>query len=241
AAFKRAMADGADGIEFDVRLSKDDVPVVFHDKTLDRTARREGLVSDFTSAQLSSMDIGSWFNMTFRQTANSAFSNERISMLSETLIFLEGFTGRIYIELKCDDSDMEPLTDSVCAIVKNSPLAGQVVIKSFKLDAIRRTRIACPNLITAALFPVKLKMILRTERHILTAAHQFGADEISLHYSLATRKLMNMANKRGLPVTIWTVDNPRWIKRCIQLGVKAIITNNPARLLAKRSEILCGY
>jgi glycerophosphoryl diester phosphodiesterase len=61
AAFARAHADGADGIEFDVRLAADGVPVCIHDATLRRTARRPGAVSRLTSAELSEIDVGSWF------------------------------------------------------------------------------------------------------------------------------------------------------------------------------------
>jgi glycerophosphoryl diester phosphodiesterase len=58
-----------------------------------------------------------------------------------------------------------------------------------------------------------------------------------VHFSLATRKLMKKAEKKNLSVTIWTADNPRWIKRAFDLGLYAVITNNPRRLLAKRAEI----
>ena len=64
-----------------------------------------------------------------------------------------------------------------------------------------------------------------------------GADEISLHYTLATRKLMKKAAKRNLRVIIWTADHPRWIRRGVKLGLTAIITNDPARLLKHRREV----
>ena len=84
--------------------------------------------------------------------------------------------------------------------------------------------------------------ILRKEKYLVKIAHEIGADQISLHFSLATRKLMEKAAKRNLPVTIWTADNPHWVKRALILGINAIITNNPARLLAKRREIFAnGY
>ncbi len=62
AAFRRAIDDGAEGIEFDVRLTKDGVPVVLHDAQLNRVGRCEGRVIDFTSKQLQKLDVGSWFN-----------------------------------------------------------------------------------------------------------------------------------------------------------------------------------
>jgi glycerophosphoryl diester phosphodiesterase len=52
---------------------------------------------------------------------------------------------------------------------------------------------------------------------------------------------MNEAEKLQMPVTIWTADNPLWVKRANNLGIAAIITNNPARLLAKKAKLLNNW
>ena len=135
-------------------------------------------------------------------------------------------------------NDARTLLRVVCEAVEDSPLIGQIIVKSFKLAAIPRIRVLCPAVRTAALFAPKIMTILRKEKHLVNIAQEFGAHELSLHYSLATRKLMEKAEKRNLPVTIWTADSPRWVKRGVKLGLNAIITNNPAKLLAKRSEVL---
>ena len=62
AAFRMAIDAGADGIEFDVQLAKDGVPVVIHDFDLKRTGAYDVRVADLTSAELSGVDAGSWFN-----------------------------------------------------------------------------------------------------------------------------------------------------------------------------------
>ena len=238
AAFTRAIDDGAEGIEFDVRLAKDNVAVVFHDSTLSRTAKRDSRLSDFTSAELAKLDIGSWFNQMSRKRADPVFSSQRIVSLENALLFLENFKGLIYIELKCKDSEIDRLTLTVCEAVEGSPLLDRIIVKSFKMAVIPRIRVLCPSVRTAALFAPKIMTILRKEKHLVKIAEDFGADELSLHFSLATRKLMENAERQNLPVTIWTANNPRWIKRGIKLGVKAVITDNPARLIAKRNEIL---
>ena len=61
AAFRHAIADGADGIEFDVRLSSDGVAVVIHDPTLERTGLLKHRVSHVTAADLQTTDVGTWF------------------------------------------------------------------------------------------------------------------------------------------------------------------------------------
>jgi len=238
AAFRRAMEDGADGIEFDVRLAKDGVAVVFHDPTLNRTARRDGRISNYTSVELANLDIGSWFNQVDRKRADPAFAAEGVPTLAEALQLLRDFKGLIYIELKCREAETERLTRAVCTILEESPLAAKIIIKSFKMAVILRMSSLCPAVRRAALFAPKIMTILRKEKHLVSIAEEFGADELSLHYSLVTKKLMEKARRRNLPVNIWTADNPRWIKRGIKLGLNAIITNDPARLLEKRSEIL---
>ncbi len=238
AAFRRAINDGAEGIEFDVRLAKDGVAVVFHDPTLNRTALRDGNIADYTSAELGNIDVGSWFNKMDRRNANADYSLQRVSTLVETLEFLKEFKGLIYIELKCKDAEVGDLVSSVCPACGESNLSSQIIIKSFKMAVIPKVRLLCPDLKTAALFAPKIMTILRKEKHLVKIAEEFGASEMSIHYSLATKKLMEKAGKQGLPVTIWTADNSRWVKRGVKLGLNAIITNNPAKLLAKRSEIL---
>ncbi|MDQ3180314.1 MAG: glycerophosphodiester phosphodiesterase, partial [Acidobacteriota bacterium] len=98
----------------------------------------------------------------------------------------------------------------------------------------------CPEVKTAALFAPKILTILRKEKRLVKIASELGADQISLHFSLCTRKLMEKAAKKNLAVTIWTADNPHWVKRALDLGINAIITNNPARLLAKKQEIFAN-
>lgn len=239
AAFRRAIDDGADGIEMDVRLANDNVAVVVHDADLIRTARISGKVGKMTSGQLSLVDVGTWFDLDSSNGSTSEFRGQHIPTLDETLSFLREYSGRIYIELKCKDSEVESLTAAVARSLRLYGKEEQIIVKSFKLSVIPHIKRSCPKVTTAALFAPKIMTVLRKEKHMVKIAVDFGADELSVHYSLATRKLMDKAQHRGLPVAIWTADNPRWVKRALKLGVTAIITNDPARLLKKRDELLC--
>ena len=238
AAFRRAIADGAEGVEFDVRLSKDGAVVVFHDATLQRLSDKKNLVSSLTREELQHIDVGSWFARRKASHSGDDFSAERIPTLGETLELLKDFEGLIYIELKCRASEVEQLAKAVCEIINDSPLLPQMIVKSFQLEAIPNIQKYCQKVKTAALFAPKIMTILRKEKRLVNIASDIGADMISVHFSLATRKLMKKAGKKDLPVTIWTADNPRWVKRAFDLGLFAVITNNPAVLLAKRAEIL---
>ncbi len=237
AAFKRAIEAGADGIELDVRLAKDGVAMVFHDSSLKRIAGRKGKIAQYTSIELGSIDAGSWFNRAAPKHADPKYKQESIPTLAETLEFLKDFKGLIYIELKCKEADAEGLAKAVCDVICSSKLLPQIAVKSFKLNAIPHIKKFCPSVRTAALFAPKIKNILRKDKHLLNLAEEAGADEISLHFTLATRKLIKKAAKRNLRVIIWTADSPRWVRRALKLGLAAIITNDPARLLARRNEI----
>ena len=224
--------DGADGIEFDVRLAKDGVPVVHHDSSLRRTGRTDVLISDRTSEELAQTNVASWFEQ-------SDWNDTGVPTLLSTLKFLRDFHGLVYVELKLEPGEnIEPLVRAVGDVIGSSPIAGRVIVKSFRLSFIPLFRSLCPKVTTAALFAPKVMTLLRKEKYLVDLAVEFGADELSVHCSLATRKLMKKAGKLGLPVTIWTVANPRWLQRAMKLGINAVITNDPARLIAKREEMV---
>lgn len=238
AAFMRAVDAGADGIELDVRLAKDGVAVVFHDPTLYRISGQKKKVAHLTSAELAAVDAGSWFNRQAPHLADAAFTRETVPTLADTLDLLKDFRGRVYIELKCGGSDLERLASAVCEDLRSPTRPENIIVKSFELDAIRKVKQVSPSVRTAALFAPKIRNLVRKDKNVLDLAEAAGADELSLHYTLATRKMMEMAEKRTFPVVVWTADHPRWIRRGIKLGLTAIITNDPERMLKKRREVL---
>jgi glycerophosphoryl diester phosphodiesterase len=237
ASFQRAIDDGADGIEFDVRLAKDGVPVIHHDASLRRTGRTDFMIADRTSTELGKTDVGSWFEESVNWMPR--YSAEVVPTLAATFEKLRDFPGMLYVELKSDPGeDIGPLVKAVCDVIRNTPIAGRIIVKSFRLSFIPLLKTVCPDFRTAALFAPKVMTILRKEKYLVDLAVEFGADELSVHYSLATKKLMKKASKHGLPVTLWTVGHPRWLRRATKLGVNAVITNDPARLIAKRDQDL---
>jgi len=239
AAFDRAIADGAEGIEFDVRLASDGVPVVIHDSHLRRVSGLDKSVAGLSSKELAKTNVGAWFAQAAPERWSPAYDGETVPTLEAVLDRLSDFRGVLYVELKSETVEMlDQLVPAVCGVVSRSKVSDRAIIKSFHLSFIPQVRHTCPGIRTAALFAPKIMTILRKEKYLVDLAHEFGADEISVHYSLATNKLMKKADKLNLPVTIWTADHPRWLKRGIKLGLNAIITNDPGRLIEKREEIL---
>jgi glycerophosphoryl diester phosphodiesterase len=110
-------------------------------------------------------------------------------------------------------------------------LLPQILIKSFKLASIPEVKHLLPSVQTAALFAVDVMLIIRHREHIVTLASEFGADRISIHHSLVSPKLANRAAESGMPITVWTVDDPRWLSRRRNLNIDALITNDPAKIL----------
>ena len=236
AAFQMALDAGADGVEFDVRLSSDGVPVVIHDDNLKRTGLRGETVADLTAKELGTINVGSWFNAKFPKKASPSFADEKIPTLAQVLKLLKPLEGPIYIELKCGDTDYAQLSKAVCDAIHDSPQLKQMIVKSFKLAAMPAVRCHLPDVQTAALFEPTILDFLRRRKHIIAIAREFGAGHISIHLSLVTRKLVSLATEAGMPVTVWTGDNSKWIKRCRKLGIAALITNDPARLIAARNR-----
>lgn len=76
--------------------------------------------------------------------------------------------------------------------------------------------------------------MLRRKTLIPQLAYQLGADGLSLHRGLINKALMEEAVRLNLPVAVWTVDDPEWIKRAAELGISDLISNDPAKLLTKR-------
>ena len=237
AAFRMAVSAGADGVEFDVQLSKDGVPMVIHDYNLKRTGLRPERVADLNAKQLGKIDIGSWFNAKYPKRARPEFVDETVMTLAELLTLLKNFEGLLYIELKAEGDNYRELAAAVCDVIRDSPQLPQMIVKSFKLAAIPEVRRLLPEVQTAALFAPQILDYLRRRKYILALAHEFGAQQISLHHSLVTKKLTALAAAANMPVTIWTSDNPKWLQKCIKLGIRSIITNEPQRILAARGKI----
>jgi glycerophosphoryl diester phosphodiesterase len=237
AAFQKAIDVGAEGIEFDVRLAKDGVPVVFHDFGLKRICFQAGRVSDLSAEELQKLDAGSWFNARNPRKANDKFRAEKIPAFVALLDFLKDYKGKLFVELKCSERDFEPLVEAVCGVIAKSDFLPQIKLCSFKLKAIALAKKILPNVKTAALFQPRINTILRGKSRLLEKASKFEADELSLHYSLASKKMIEKAKQRGFPITIWTADAPAWITRAANLGIDAIITNDPARLISEKLKV----
>jgi glycerophosphoryl diester phosphodiesterase len=240
AAFTRCINDGADGFEFDVRLARDRTPVVIHDATLERTAGKRLAISDLTSAELGKVDIGSWFNRRFPDKELDEYRHEAVPTLAQVFDLIAGTTQLLDIEMKCEKDESPQLAAAVVRLIKKYSLTGQVVVSSFDLSAIAEVKLLDPEIRTAALFQPRVKRpssLLRRMRTI-DLAIEVQADELALHHTLVSKRVIEKASSAGLPVVVWTVDSVSWISRAQKLGITGLITNDPAVLVAERLRLL---
>lgn len=238
AAFSRAISDGSDGIEFDVRLSRDGVPVVIHDADLKRTGRIDRLVSDLTAGELRNVDVGSWF-VERTQSADESFRGEKLPNLSQVIELFSTTGGLLYIEIKCDADEGPLLAAEVARLTRESRMAERIVVESFDHSAIAAVKKFDSGIRTAALFEPRLTRPISMVRRfkMIDTALDAGADEIALHHTLAGIRVVEKAKQAGLDIVVWTVDDPIWITRARMLGIKALIANDPGSMLRQRDRI----
>ena len=238
AALSQALRDGADGIEFDVRLARDGVPVVIHDATLRRTAQVPGAVSDFTGSELGRIDVGSWFNRQYPATARPEYEQETIPSLEKLFAALAQTNGLLYLEMKSDAHQHKALVAAVVRLVNEFHFADRVIVESFNLAALAIVKELDASIRLAALFEPTFKRPFSVVKSLTMVDHalQVGAAEIALHRSLIGARVVARARRCGLPTVAWTVDDPKWVERARSLGVRALITNDLHRMLETRAR-----
>ena len=229
AAFARAVEDGADGIEFDVRLSKDNIPVVIHDATLFRTGGQRVAVKALSAHELGKANVGGWFNRRFPALARDEYEKEGVPALATLLRQFSGNDSLLYLEMKCEDGKYQSLARACVELVHKHSVANRTVVECFDLQAIAEVKHLDASIRTAALFQpaIRRPASLVTRRPIVQRAQACLADEIALHYRLANRRTIGRAMQKKIPCVVWTVDKPEWIQRAASLGIRGLITNNP--------------
>jgi len=218
-AFREAIAVGADGIEFDVRLTRDGVPVVIHDSTLRRTGGLNQRVADLSSQEISKVDVGSWFA--------PGFASETVASLRELFTLFQWNNASLYLEMKCDSpAEHRPLAEACCRMINEYSFQERVVVECFQLAALEILKEIDSEIKTAALFDRVF-----TDQSVISRATEIGAMAVALHHRLARKALVEKSKQAGLHVAVWTVDDPAWVQRAREIGIDALITNNPARML----------
>ena len=217
AAFRLALAQGADGVELDVTLSADDVPVVIHDDTLERTTTGAGRVHDFTLAQLKQLDAG------YPAKFGQQFAGERLPTLAEVFADI-GARAIINVELKRDPSAEQALAAKALALIREHGMTQRVIVSSFHYENLRRVRALAAELPLGLLYdpaePWRIAQAWLTAGVRAEAHHPYFP-----LFNAATRGLYRA---RGARVNVWTVNSEADLRAQMALGVEGLITNVPA-------------
>jgi glycerophosphoryl diester phosphodiesterase len=218
-AFEAAIRLGADGIELDVQYSSDGKLVIFHDLSLEKTSNGTGRVSALTFDELRGLDAGSHFGPEFAGT--------QIPTLDEALETAKGKL-LVNVELKTIEVSQSGLGPDVVEAVRRHGMIDDVVISSFNPFALRKSKFAGPDIEHALLLAADLAGWTRWG---LTLRHS-RADGLHPEKDMITANYMAAARKRKMPVRVWTVNDEADIRRLVDLGVDAIITDTPDVALA---------
>jgi glycerophosphoryl diester phosphodiesterase len=120
---------------------------------------------------------------------------------------------------------------STVRLIRKFGLQGSVTLLSFDHGAISLAKEIAPEIRAAINIPAARGAVL-TSRAVLRSAEEAAADEVALHYGLATHRAVEALHRRGLRVSAWTVNRKVLMRRLIRFGVDSIITDFPDRLLA---------
>ncbi len=227
-AFRLAWQEGADGIETDLRLTRDGHIVCLHDATTGRTAGRDIRVAELTLAELQDLDVGVWKGERWR--------GERIPTLVEVLE-LSPREKRLFLEIKSGPEILPALMHELTG--RDEPDRISFLSFSGRLIALLKRRM--PQF--AAFWLTAYQRHRQTgapypgHGEILAALAESGADGLAskAHDSLDAGFVADL-RKRGFAVHVWTVDSPGKARHYAELGVDSIMTNRPGWLKTRLAQ-----
>lgn len=220
-AFEIAIEEGVDGIELDVQLTKDGEIVVIHDETIDRVSNGNGYVKDYTLEELRQFS----FHNHMKQ-----FEGIKIPTLEEVLELMRPTDLKINIELKTSIIWYPDIEKKVVNLVKEKGMMKQIIYSSFNHYSIKKILELDPLADTAFLMS---DVILDAPRYAINAGVK------GIHPAVCQMDMDGVLKQyieSPCEIRVWTVDHVEMIKKMIQNGVEAIITNYPQKALNIRDQ-----
>jgi glycerophosphoryl diester phosphodiesterase len=225
AAYLSAIKAGADGVECDIRLTRDGHLVCFHDRRLDRTSNGTGSLASFTLSQLLELDYGSWHP-----------SGEPATLLTLDELLGQCRTAgrplRVLIETKHPNRFGGAVEYRLrAALQRHGLLDGKADVKvtmmSFSPLAVRRSRELMPSIPT-------VQLLDRIPPGVRVRRLPFGTRIAGPGLELIRKRpaLVRGLKAGGQKVYVWTVNEPEDVDLVVSLGVDGIITDRPKEVLA---------
>jgi len=231
ASFRNGIAIGADFIEMDVHLTKDGVPVIIHDATIDRTTDGKGAVNSFSLAELQAFNAAAKFSGTSEK--------QIVPTLAQVLDLAKPSTVKLEIEIKVDASDKRysEIEQKVLNEIATRGMLDRVKIMAFEFDTLKQIRALNPKVTTIALMTTDFfrGKILTQPAAIIEEVAPFS-DGIGVDKNFLSANLVQEAHARKLAVGVWTVDTEAEMQKFIVLGVDDITSNRPDILKKIKDE-----
>jgi len=224
-AFERAIQIGVDAVEFDVRLTADRVPVVYHYFYLGEITTTTGTIFDITLDQL-------------RDVCFQGYKDEyQISTFEEVLQAIGGRIG-MEIELKGPEPEAAQIVGGILRKFKH--LWDTIEVTSFEPKLLTDLKIFCPGLTTDLLFPrsepwMKLDVVAYLAHH---RARLAGAQAVHLHPSQLTEEVVTSIRAGGIEVHAWDVDDLETLDQIVTLEIPKISTDNPKQAVKFRNGFI---
>lgn len=210
-AFEKAVEAGSHGIEIDVHFSADKVPVIIHDRTLDRTTDARGYVCERTAAELQRVNAAALF---------PDMPPQPVPTLEQYFEMMHGNDLILNIELKNLEFAYEGLYPAVADMVRRFGYQNRTVLASFNNPAIAAFQPQAPDL--------KCCFLMQENIHdpVAYLAHA-GIRYLQPYYRTITPERAKQLLHAGITLFVWTVDDAEEMRRMAELGAQNIITNRP--------------
>lgn len=223
AAFDHGLSLGADGLEFDVRLSRDGVPMVHHDDTLDRTTSGTGRLDALTAEQLDALDAGHHF----RGLDGESFRGRGCRIPRLDAVLARYADVPCIIELKGSDP---AVARRAVAVVRAAGALSRVCFGGFTDAVLREARAQGADVTTSAAKEEIRWFLYRSWVGLAPATTDyrgFQVPETAGATRVVSPRFVRAATRAGLPVQVWTVDDPSQMEKLLGWGVRGLITDRP--------------
>ena len=232
-SFALALEQGADALEFDVRVTSDGVPVVMHDPTLARTCDRREPVESLSAQAMVEADAG--FHFTTDGGASWPWRGKSIGIPTVAEVLERFPSAPLLIEVK-EVRAAGPLA----RLIRERGATDRVVVASFLEEALQPFYEA-PEIPTGASRQGILRLWLRAMAGLPAPRVRYGTyavpDRFRDRIHVPTVRFIRAARRSGCPVHVWTVNDPGRARMLWQRGVAGVITNFPGMMVAERSAI----
>lgn len=211
-SFEQAYKDGADGIELDVQLSKDGIPVVIHDEKVNRTTDGKGLVKDLSLLELKQLNAVHKFKKLYKQA--------EIPTLEEVLEWAGKKQTIVNIELKNSIVPYSGMEEKVLDLINRYNMEHLIIFSSFNHYSIARLHALAPELEKAVLYMEGIYKPWDYTKWV-------GGNGIHPHIKAATPSIIQRAQAAGVPVRPFTVNDEKMMKRLFDEGCAGFFTDYP--------------